>query len=437
MIARSSPRSRSKGYIRPVPTMASLKSLLLLLLTPLSPLPFSLASSVPLIDYEILYVPPEDYTDPRVLYARTAELTLSDNVLLATWENYSPEPPLVYFPIFKSTDHGETWTHISNCTDQVNGWGLRYQPYLYELPVDFAGYKAGDVLLAGNSIPTNLSNTQIDLYVSRDGGYHWEFVSHVAAGGEAEPDNGLTPVWEPFILYVLSLFFFLFSLFCFPPSTQQEIRLTNKKMYSYYDSEIVIYYSDQRLNATYGQRLVHQTSTDLVNWGPVVPDVEYDVYEDRPGMTTVTQLPTGDYIMTYEFGHADPVTGVYGFPVYYRINKSPLKFNESEGIPIVAQNTGTSPDGSPYVVWSSVGGENGTIVVSSGGASQVWTNQALGDENEWYEWDTSAPTSYTRHLRVFKEAQDRLLIVGAGQLPPSTTNNVSYSIVDLEGLLTS
>lgn len=156
--------------------------------------------SVPTFDDNVIFAPAADYSDPQVLYARTAELTLSGDVLLATWENYSPEPPLVYFPIFRSTDHGLTWEHISNVTDQVNGWGLRYQPFLYELPVEFAGFAAGTVLLAGNSIPTNLSNTQIDVYASTDGGYTWEFLSHVAAGGEAEPDNGLTPVWEPFIL---------------------------------------------------------------------------------------------------------------------------------------------------------------------------------------------------------------------------------------------
>lgn len=165
-------------------------------------IPRQASSEIPLIPYEILFVPPSDYTDPRVLYARTVELTLADNILLATWENYSPEPPAVYFPIYRSTDHGATWAHISNCTDRVNGWGLRYQPFLYELPVDLGGFEKGTVLLAGNSIPTNLSNTQIDLYASRDRGLSWEFVSHVAAGGEAEPDNGLTPVWEPFIMWV-------------------------------------------------------------------------------------------------------------------------------------------------------------------------------------------------------------------------------------------
>ncbi|PSR77750.1 hypothetical protein BD289DRAFT_377506 [Coniella lustricola] len=358
---------------------------------------------VPIIPYDILYVPPSDYTDPEVLYARSVELTLSNNVLLATWENYSPEPPLVYFPIWRSTDHGASWKHISNVTDQVNDWGLRYQPFLYELPADIGGFEKGTVLLAGNSIPTNLSNTQIDLYASRDKGETWEFVSHVAAGGEALPDNGLTPVWEPFILY--------------------------------YNNQLVVYYSDQRLNATYGQRLVHQTSTDLRSWGEVVPDVEYPTYTDRPGMTTVTHLPNGNYLMTYEWGHyTDVATDTYSFPVTYRINSDPLKFNESIGQPLVAANTGTVPTGSPYVTWSSVGGKNGTLVVSCGGLSTVFTNTQLGAQDAWEEKQTSQPTSYTRSLRVFAEEQDRLLIMGAGVLPPSTTNNVSYSILSIEGL---
>lgn len=164
------------------------------------PSPRSASDVVPLIDYGVLYTPPADYTDPRTLYARTVELTQADNALLATWENYSPEPRLVHFPIYRSTDHGASWTPLSNVTDQANGWGLRYQPFLYELEADFAGFAKGTVLLAGNSIPTDLSQTQIDLYASTDAGLTWEFVSHVAAGGEAFPNNGLTPVWEPFIM---------------------------------------------------------------------------------------------------------------------------------------------------------------------------------------------------------------------------------------------
>jgi hypothetical protein len=163
---------------------------------------------------------------PRVLYARTVEL--EDGVLLATWENYSPEPPLVYFPIFRSIDGGETWKQISEVTDQVNGWGLRYQPFLYEMPASVGKYPAGTILCSGNSIPTDLSKTKIDVYASVDKGYSWEFVSHVASGGATIPDNGVPAIWEPFIMW--------------------------------YDGRIVLYYSDQR-DPAHGQKLVHQVGS--------------------------------------------------------------------------------------------------------------------------------------------------------------------------------
>ena len=154
-------------------------------------------SPTPLTDPTI-FSPPSDYNIPRTLYARNEQLPNGD--LLATWENYSPEPPLVYFPIYRSKDFGKTWSEISQVHDTVNGYGLRYQPFIYYLPETIGSFTAGTLLLAGNSIPTDLSSTHLDLYASHDDGLTWEFVSHIAAGGAALPDNGLTPVWEPFLL---------------------------------------------------------------------------------------------------------------------------------------------------------------------------------------------------------------------------------------------
>lgn len=157
----------------------------------------SAKSPVPLSGVTV-FSPPSNYNIPRTLYARNEQLPNGD--LLATWENYSPEPPIVWFPIYRSKDLGKTWSEISKVQDTANHLGLRYQPFLYYLPERIGSFKAGTLLLAGNSIPTDLSTTQLDLYASQDDGVTWEFLSHIAAGGEAVPDNGLTPVWEPYLL---------------------------------------------------------------------------------------------------------------------------------------------------------------------------------------------------------------------------------------------
>lgn len=122
-----------------------------------------------------IFDPPANYTVPRTLYARTLEITErgshGPNVLLATWENYLPNnDSYPYFPIYQSYDGGLTWSERSQVHDQVNGWGLRYQPFLYELTEPIGNLCKGDILLAGNSIPNDLLFTQIDLYVSRDKG---------------------------------------------------------------------------------------------------------------------------------------------------------------------------------------------------------------------------------------------------------------------------
>ena len=382
----------------------------------------------------VVFEPPANanWTDPRVLYARSAQLPNGD--LLATWENYSPEPPLVYFPIFKSTDQGYTWKELSRVQDTQNGtlrnllkctffdlvsqtpfrttaphdqtpqltphpgWGLRYQPFLYVLPEALGSYPAGTVLLSGSSIPTDLSKTQIELYASTNSGKTWKFVSHIAAGGVALPNNGETPVWEPFLMK--------------------------------HKNTLICYYSDQRANTTHGQKMVHQTTTDLKTWGPVVDDVVYPTYTDRPGMPTVARLPDGRFIMTYEYG-GGPGFSNYQFPVYYKIVSDPEKFGAATGVPLKTSD-GSQPTGSPYVVWSSVGGKNGTIIASAHSNSEIFVNTQLG-EGPWRKVASPEQNAYTRHLRVLQD-QKKLLIMGGGQLPPSSTNKISVSVMDISKL---
>jgi hypothetical protein len=194
-------------------------------------------------------------------------------------------------------------------------------------------------------------------------------------------------------------------------------------------ARLICYYSDQRANTTHGQKMVHQTTSDLKSWGPVVDDVAYPTYTDRPGMPTVVKLPNGKYIMTYEYG-GGPALPNYQFPVYFKIVDDPEKFGAATGISLKATD-GTIPSGSPYVVWSSVGGANGTLIVSAHSGGQVYINKGLG-QGPWIKKETPEPNHYTRHLRVLND-QSKLLIMGGGQLPPSTTNKVQLTVMDISG----
>lgn len=132
-----------------------------------------------------IFDPPDNYTVPRTLYARTLLLNYNcetdPDTILATWENYLPTenntqncpdncPENPYLPIYQSADGGLTWSERTKVYDQVNGWGLRYQPALFELPEPVGDYPAGTLLMAANSIPADLNGTKIDVYVSTDVG---------------------------------------------------------------------------------------------------------------------------------------------------------------------------------------------------------------------------------------------------------------------------
>ncbi|KAF9259967.1 Oligoxyloglucan reducing end-specific cellobiohydrolase [Marasmius fiardii PR-910] len=345
---------------------------------------------------KVIFSPPSNWPIPRTLYARSlliAQDGADRNVLLATWENYSPQPPNVWFPVYRSTDLGQTWRPLSNITDTQNGWGLRYQPFLYELPTPIGSFPAGTIIAAGNSIPQDLSQTRIDVYASTDKGRTWKFVSHVASGGRANPVNGETPVWEPFFLT--------------------------------YQGQLVIYYSDQRDPSAHGQKLVHQVTTNLINWGPVVDDVADANPSDRPGMTTIAQLPNGKYILTYEYGGAPEIN----FAVYYRISDSPLTFASATGHNIKAA-TGQQTQSSPVVVWTPFGGTNGTIVVSANNSGGLWINGQLGAVGSpWTFVSTGAAAGYARDLLVLPTSQ-QIFIVGGGVLSGSA-NQVLASVVNL------
>ncbi|KAM7212860.1 glycoside hydrolase family 93 protein [Rhypophila decipiens] len=333
-----------------------------------------------------------------VTYPRFAEL--ADGTILATSSLSGPRP--AYFPIFESKDGGASWTWVSNMTDQVNGWGMGAQPALAELTEPMGGFEAGTVLASGNSWSNN--GTRIDLYASTDRARTWQFVSHIAQGGRPNTTNGADPIWEPYLMV--------------------------------YNHSLIAFYSDQR-DPDHGQKLAHQTSTDLVTWGPVVDDVAYDLYIARPGMTVVVYIPPiKKYILVHEFPIGNSSSHGVNYPVYYRLADSPEDFRFSEGLPIVINNT-TAPNASPYVTWSPAGGEFGTIVVSDADNAVVYTNQYGGDVDKWELHETPAGATYSRAIHILGGRPDHLMIfggetfddMGLGLRTPFTATVVSLQAV--------
>jgi hypothetical protein len=191
-----------------------------------------------------------------------------------------------------------------------------------------------------------------------------------------------------------------------------------------YKDKLVCYYADQR-DPKHGQKLSHQTTSDLLSWSALVNDVADSNYNNRPGMPGIQLLPNGQYIFVYE------TCGPPGCRIFYRLTSDPLNILAAKEIPLVS-NKGTRPVSSPTVVWTSAGGANGSIIVSAGSQSQIFVNKNLGAENSWVEFATPQPNAYTRGLMTYKEDPNLLLIIGGGWLPPSSTNTVSLSVIDLK-----
>ena len=294
-------------------------------------------------------------TDPgaRASYARAVRLGGSRS-LLATFQRFGAPG----FPIFRSDDDGHTWHPLSNVPSAGGVTGVWLQPFLYQLPRAFAGLPRGAVLFAGNSLG-DFSSTKIELYASRDEGVTWEFLSTVAEGGAPVPENGHTPVWEPFLLL--------------------------------HNDRLICYYSDQR-DPNYGQKLAHQTSRDLRTWGPVVNDAVGTDYSQRPGMTTVAQVHPHLWIMTHEAGGN---SGDNFYAVHYKLAEDPESFGPAPDI-VLHDQDGYLPSAAPTVSWSDSGGPLGTIVVTANSDQDLFLNRHLGHPDKWTRMSSTIPGGYSR-----------------------------------------
>lgn len=312
-----------------------------------------------------MYTPPSDAPKPGALYPRAIQAT--NGKMYATFEQYTSG--IASFPIFESLDNGQTWKKVGDVKDTKMSWGMRWEPQLYQLPEAIGDMPAGTLLASGLVLPFDESKCQIDLYKSNDEGRTWQFVSTIATGGKAVP--GDNPVWEPFLI------------------------VANKKLYCFY--------SDETDNA-YSQKLVHKSTADGKTWSAAVNDVALTGL--RPGMVSVAQMPNGNYIMTYEI-----VGGEGG--AWYKTSSDIDNWRASD--------KGDKLDGgsSPYVITM-----NGTIIISSAGSNDLYTN-ANNAVGTWGKLSVPIGTNYSRCIVPLSNG--RIFVMGAGWNQKSSLNTVTYA----------
>lgn len=266
------------------------------------------------------------------------------------------------YPIYRSTDNGDNWKLISHVYDKEYGLLRTSQPCLYELPVQIGDMPAGTILLAGNIFDDDpYTQSRIVVYKSIDGGHSWSFLSEVDNGGpctyDPSPTSTTTTVWEPFLGISES-------------------------------GDLVCYYSDERQKSDGVLQAVSlKTSSDGVHWSELTNVTAINNKSDRPGMITVTELPNGKYMATYEMVNR-PSQNKNNAVVYCKFSDDGVTWDAGNLGTRVALADGRGIGSSPYVKWIDAGGPNGMVVISAkwgtdysddiGGGQNFYANYNLG-----------------------------------------------------------
>lgn len=331
------------------------------------------------------------------------------------------------YPIYRSTDNGESWNLISNVYDKNFGLLRTSQPCLYELPQQVGNMSAGTILLAGNIFDDSPSTqSRIVIYKSLDGGNTWSFLSEVDNGGPCIYDpsttSTTTTVWEPFL-------------------GMSE------------DGDLVCYYSDERQKGDgVLQAVSFKTSKDGVNWGTLSNVAAITNSSDRPGMITVTALPNGKYMATYEVVNR-PSLSVNNAVVYCKFSDDGVTWDANSLGARIALANGRGIGSSPYVKWVNAGGPNGMVIISAkwgtdssdniSGGQNFYVNYNLG-QGSWerlpmpvaYDYNDSAGGYFSGFSQSFDVDEDNTTLFQATNVENFNNTiiikSVTYNLNDVK-----
>lgn len=293
---------------------------------------FQIRSAIPYcllpVDFEVesisdIYAPADINSTEVVEYPTVIKLCHQKNdedngKLLASFEKWGST-----YPVYESTDDAHTWQFVGSVKDELNtGFWNEWMPFLYELPCDIGQFEKGTVILAATSVfGDGVTDSTITLYESTDLGRSFTAFCNVDKAGGT--DWG---VWEPYLIYEEETE----RLFCF--------------------------YSDDS-DPEHSQKLVYKYTTDLINWSEKYECVACDDSSLRPGMVSVVKMGNSEYFMVYE------MVGIDGNPVYCKKTTSLDNWGDVSDYGKLVSAAGKSFGSSPYVAWTPVGGQCGTLVV--------------------------------------------------------------------------